>query len=635
MKRIYFLSLVLLSVATSLMAQAPRVVPQGYLMPFPHGVASGDPKADRVIIWTRLSSTGSNPVIVNWKMATDTSLTNIVQSGTATSGPANDWTIKVDVTGLTANTWYYYQFEQGGRKSLVGRTRTLPNPGDTIAQVRFGVVSCSDVTNGFFNVYADLAQRNDVDAILHLGDYIYEYARSGSSLDGRDNIPVNEILSISDYRLRYSQYRLDGDLMRLHQYYPMIAVWDDHETANNAYRDGAENHTSGTEGTWSSRLSGARRVYSEWMPIREPDTNDTIRMWRDFEFGNLAHLIMLDTRVYDRDQQLTGSTTIPGIPFPLLSKTDATLNSPTRKLIGPVQLAWVANKLRTSTQKWHVFGQQVMMGPLNANITGIGSFIVNTDQWDGYPAERKRVIDTIVKYNIPNNVVLTGDIHTSWANDVPNPDSTYNNGAGSALVEFVGTSVTSGSGGIGGISVAQIQQFGNPQVKYANLTDRGYLIVDITPKRARCDYNFVSTIATRTFTRVVSNFWKCDSGARKLSIDSVVSAQVAPKVTVPPAYPNQPLVPTSIAPEAVTLLANHPNPFNEGFLMQYYNYQAGPVELRIIDLTGREMRHVVYNHVTAGLQQQWVESGELAPGTYIMKLTAGSTTYSRSIVHVK
>lgn len=271
------------------------------LAPFYHGVASGDPTDNAVIIWTRITTNDPNAT-VNWSVATDPSMNTIVTSGTYTTDALVDFTVKVDVTNLNPNTSYYYQFETSGQYSLIGKTRTAP-VGD-IANVRFGVVSCSNYQNGYFNGYQELADRTDIDAIVHLGDYIYEYESGGYGYDdaiGRGHLPENEIITLSDYRVRYSYYRLDGMLRNLHQQHPFILIWDDHEFSNDANMYGAENHDPATEGDWNVRKNNAYKAYFEWMPVRA-NTIEEYRLYRTFSYGNLLDLVMLDTRIQGREE---------------------------------------------------------------------------------------------------------------------------------------------------------------------------------------------------------------------------------------------------------------------------------------------------------------------------------------------
>ena len=282
-------------------AQNHRSAPDPDLAPFYHGVASGDPLTDAVIIWTRLTPDNEElPLIVNWRMATDTAMTDIVASGEFATFAERDYTVKVDVTGLNSGSCYYYDFEWQGSYSIRGRTRTLPE--GEVDQLRVAVMSCSNYEHGYFNAYKHIAIRNDLDVVLHLGDYIYEYEVGGYSafIDGRQNEPVNEILTLEDYRIRHSHYKLDEDLMRAHQQHPWITVWDDHEFANDAWFGGAQNHQD-WEGDWFDRKQVAWQSYFEWMPAREQE-DYVVR--KSFEFGDLAKIYFLDTRIEGRDEQV-------------------------------------------------------------------------------------------------------------------------------------------------------------------------------------------------------------------------------------------------------------------------------------------------------------------------------------------
>jgi alkaline phosphatase D len=447
------------------------------LAPFYHGVASGDPMPDKVIIWTRVTpdTVSANPILVSWQMATDTGMTNIVQNGSKITDNNVDYTVKVDVTGLTANTWYYYEFTVNGLKSPRGRTRTTP--ASNADSLRFAVVSCANYEAGYFNAYKVMLNRADFDAVICLGDYIYEYAAGGYSPNpavNRQWLPANEIISLSDYRQRYSTYHLDEDLRRLHQQFPFITVWDDHESANDAWMNGAENHTSASEGPFAVRKSNAKQAYFEWLPIRQTaGAADPYQLFRKLTYGNLVDLIMLDTRLHGRDVQ-SGTT-------------GAAVTASTRQLLGTDQFSWLGNRLDSSTTRWKILTQQVMFAPLK--ILGTA---VNEDQWDGYPAERTRVMNHILNNNISDVVVITGDIHSSWANDIPTASYNSSTGGGSAGVEFVGPSVTSPGANIPGGATAI--QLSNSHIKYTDLSQHGFYILDVNNNRTQCDWFYVTTI---------------------------------------------------------------------------------------------------------------------------------------------
>ncbi len=274
---------------------------------FGHGVASGDPLSDRVILWTRITTTGADPVALDFVVATDAALSQIVRSGQTTTDLGRDHTVKIDVDGLQPDTTYYYRFASGGVHSPIGRTKTLPL-GDT-GRVRLAVVTCASLAQGYFNAYRRIAERADLDLVLHLGDYIYEF---GNGEDGNVRLyePPNEIVSLSDYRTRYAQYRRDADLQELHRQHPMVAIWDDHEFADNAYADGALNHTAATEGAWPARVAAALQAYYEWMPIRVVDPANLRKNNRSFALGNLADLLLLEERLNARSGQLPADGTL-------------------------------------------------------------------------------------------------------------------------------------------------------------------------------------------------------------------------------------------------------------------------------------------------------------------------------------
>ncbi len=574
------------------------------LAPFYHGVASGDPLPDAVIIWTRITLNDTDPVSVNWRMATDTLFNNIVASGTETTDSTVDWTIKVDVTGLTSDTWFYYDFEYDGTHSLIGRTRTAPT--GSVDQLRFGVVSCQSYEHGFYHAYRDMAMRNDMDCILHLGDYIYEYEAGGysSNISGRSNEPVNEIIDLSDYRMRYSHYRLDPDLRAAHQQYPFIIIWDDHETANNSYTDGAGNHTEGAEGLWVDRKAYAIQANTEWLPIRVPDMNNPEKRYREFKFGDLADLEMLDTRLYARDEQGAG-------------------NDNDRNLLGFEQRHWLYDNLSNSSAQWKVIGQQVMVAPLTAF-----GFPVNNDQWDGYPAERDSLFGHLVSNNIDNAVVLTGDIHTSWANDLPGSNYVASTGDGSVGVEFVVTSVTSASFPIpvGQNLIVSL----NPHIKYADLTRKGYMILDLTAQAAQSDWYYVPSVTDQTYS---GSSW----GAGWLTNDGDNHLTQATSQAVGGIYP--PLAPLFDAESNVgidenmgapVIVSAYPNPFIENFVVQFNLFEAENVHIRLTDLSGKTVLERDFGHMRSGLHYLEVNATEqLASGLYVFTLQTGQHVINR------
>jgi alkaline phosphatase D len=501
--------------------------------PFVHGVASGDPLDDRFVLWTRVTGDAGAPktIIVAWAVAKDPAFKKIVTTGATSTDESVDFTVKVDPTGLDPATTYYYRFRALGHDSPIGRARTAPR--GNLARARFAVVSCSNYAYGYFNAYAALAQRADLDAVLHLGDYIYEYANGqygdGAPLD-RTPAPNRELLSLADYRTRHAQYKTDPDLQEAHRQHAFIAVWDDHEVANDAWQNGAENHQP-DEGAFQERKAAALQAYFEWMPIRAEKRDPRGRVYRAFNYGKLLDLIMLDTRNAGRDQQAQDPCDA------------ATIADPTRQLLGEEQERWLFRELERSQRRgtrWRLLGQQVMFGQL-VNVLAPGGCIFNPDQWDGYAAARARVLSQISSQGIDNVVVLTGDIHSSWGNELtstPFDPRTYDaaTGAGSLAVELVTPAVT--SPGID--DPTQAAQFGgairatHPHIKYVDLYHRGYALLDVTRDRLQCEWYHVATIEERSAEESLANALLVKSGTSHLVPASVASTPRADAPSLAP-----------------------------------------------------------------------------------------------------
>jgi alkaline phosphatase D len=471
--------------------------------PFRHGVASGDPLPDAVILWTRVTppepasgvrpSAGEAPLTVEWRLALDPELAELVAEGTLATDASRDHTVHVDATGLASDTTYYFQFRAlvalpGGAapawsSSVRGRTKTLP--AGATARVRLGVVSCANYPGGFFNVYGLLAQA-DIDLVLHLGDYLYEYPDQvfgdGAAI-GRAPDPAHELLSLDDYRRRYAQYRSDPDLQELHRQHPCIAVWDDHEVANDAYRDGAQNHQS-NEGDYQLRKQAALRAYREWLPLR-PSAAPEI-LYRRFGCGDLLDLVLLDARHVGRDA-------------PVDRCDQAALDAPGRQLLGAEQEAWLNEQLVASQARgarWRVIGQQVIFAPRALSSAGC---VWSADLWDGYGASRTRLLDALERDGIQNVVVLTGDAHASWGFDVardPFDSKLYDpdTGRGSLLVELVAPAVSSPAAGTPEQSIRAT----HPHVKFVEQFRQGYLLLDVTPERVLGEWHLVPTVRQRS-----------------------------------------------------------------------------------------------------------------------------------------
>ncbi|MBH0774927.1 alkaline phosphatase D family protein [Nocardia bovistercoris] len=477
---------------------------------FAHGVASGDPLPGGVILWTRVTvapeaTPGSGlgaPASVRWEIAADPSFTSIAATGSATAGPDTDHTVKVDVTGLAPATDYYYRFTALGTTSTTGRTRTAPADSASPERLRLGVVSCSNWEAGWFSAYRHLAARDDLDAIVHLGDYIYEYGRDeygGRHGAVRGHDPVHEIVTLTDYRIRHAQYKTDPDLAALHALRPFICTWDDHESADNSWSGGSSKHDPAVSGDWRDRRAASARAYLEWMPVRANGSGDNVRIYRRLRFGTLAELSMLDLRSY-RDREAKAVTGWREI------------DDPARTITGKAQMDWLTAGLASSPARWKLVGNSVMIAPLvfpplepatTAAFTSVmglpqAGIPVNGDQWDGYTADRVTLFRTLHERGIGDVVFLTGDIHSSWGADLPIDAANYPGGP-TVGTEFVVPSVTSSS--IGELLKAPPRTIAVPieesikginrHLRYIELESHGYGVLEVTAARATMDWFYV------------------------------------------------------------------------------------------------------------------------------------------------
>jgi alkaline phosphatase D len=516
---------------------------------FEHGVASGDPLQDRVILWTRVTAPGAKaPVGVRWDVATDAAFKTIVKQGHATADAARDYTVKVDVVGLKPNTDYFYRFRQAVKgkatgKAVTGRTRTLP-AGPT-KDVVLAVVSCSLYPNGYFNAYDAIARLSRVDAVLHLGDYIYEYGAApgdygmaSPTAKTRVPDPPHELLSLDDYRRRHALYKTDPALQAAHARAPWIVVWDDHETADNSWIGGAENHQPATEGDWSKRKAAGIKAYYEWMPIREPAPGTLPEAsWRRFQFGDVVTLMMTETRLTARTHQLDYGRDLAGADGkPDVAAFAAKLNDPDRRMMGQGQEQWLAREVDASMKAgtaWQVLGNQVVMArvaspdlkaamgdaayaALLAKLPDYVAKLVeesrglsqtglpgNLDAWDGYPADRARVHDIFKAYKA-RPIVLSGDSHAFWVNELWDDA-----GATRVAAEFGVTSVTSPGFGdyLPGAPLGQAYVARNKEVKFTDQAAKGFLLLTLDHGRATGELVAVSTILDPQYeTRVLKRY---------------------------------------------------------------------------------------------------------------------------------
>jgi alkaline phosphatase D len=485
---------------------------------FAHGVASGDPRLDGVVIWTRVSAPSTEPLTLDWTLAATPDFETIVARGRAEAGPDKDFTVKVDVGGLEPSTTYYYRFVAGGETSPTGRTRTTSS-GPT-ERIRLGVVSCACWPHGFFNAYGRLAEQ-DVDLVLHLGDYIYEDGGSWDAV-GRSHDPPRRLRTLDDYRARHAQYKTDPDLQRLHERHPVIAIWDDHDLADGAWWDGAARHVPKKDGDWAARRDAAIRAFVEWLPVRLPDEAHPERIYRSFSLGDLAQLSVVDSRLVGRDRPAADG-----------KRTVATIEEPDRSMLGADQRRWLQEDLRSSSARWHLLANQVMMSPLRALdlprplrwlVPGLvaGGAGVNGGQWDGYPGEREALFGFVRSEGVANLVVLSGDLHSSWAGEL-----TLDPGAGEGAVgvEFVTPSVTSRAFARqvaprlpgAGTALRHLVASQNPHFRFFDLHHHGYLVVEVTAAHVRTEFWHVDTVATRVPGERLVAEWLVLDGETRLS----------------------------------------------------------------------------------------------------------------------
>lgn len=502
---------------------------------FEQGVASFDPTSSQVIIWTRYSG-GNGATQIQWELATTEDFSSIIRSGIVTTDASRDYTIAIEIQELDADQKLYYRFSSEANQSVspVGQTITLPENAD---EIKLAVCSCSNYQAGLFNVYNAMA-KSDADVIVHLGDYIYEYAAGGygatpenASL-GRNHLPDLELLSLDDYRTRYKQYREDADLQLAHQLKPFICVWDDHEITNDAYINGAENHNEG-EGDYETRKEFALQAYSEYLPVTTTVSGvDNSIIYRNLNLGNLVNLIMLDTRIIGRDQQLDTSV--------LFTNPNA-IADPSRSLLGTTQLGWLQGKLAASNTKWQVLGQQVLMGKMFVPAEMLTSFGTpqfnqiltelvtikarslagdptlttqelariettapyNLDAWDGYFAEREVLYGSLGGKKI---VTLAGDTHNAWHNILTDINGTEvgvelaTPGVSSPGFEaFIGTDPAA----VAGFEQALVTLIDDLQ--YFDASRRGFLMTTFTNSHVTGEWHYVDTLLLENYSLTVGN----------------------------------------------------------------------------------------------------------------------------------
>ncbi|WP_298915520.1 alkaline phosphatase D family protein [uncultured Algimonas sp.] len=501
---------------------------------FRHGVASGEPATDGFLIWTRVSPPAgtTGPADLAWQVATDANFADVIADGTARTSAARDWTLKVDVTGLEPGRLYHYRFHTDDAASETGRSRTLPT--GRLDAARFAVMSCSNHAFGHFNVYDAVSRRGDIDAVIHLGDYIYEYSTQGyggevSKRLGREHAPDAEIVTLDDYRTRHAQYKTDPGSRAMHAAHPLIPIWDDHETTNNSWENGAENHDPDMgEGDWDTRRAAALRAYYEWMPVRDPAPGRAAEdLLRDFQWGDLVTLATLETRLMARSEQLDYAVIGPTLATPegLAQFKEVDLPDDRRELLGRPQAERLARTLAASVEdgtRWRVIANQIIMAEVTApDLTPLANspaiaeiekvfpqirdFIalsalgipLNLDAWDGYPAARKRFYAAMAEAGATDLIVLTGDTHEWWANEL-------RDASGRRMGVELGTNAVTSPGastyfGAEGATYSRLLAEANPMVRHHDPEGKGYIDLHLTRDGARAEFVAVDTVLTRDY----------------------------------------------------------------------------------------------------------------------------------------
>jgi alkaline phosphatase D len=509
---------------------------------FTHNVASGEPDSDSMLLWTRyVPSASVDEVRLDVELALDANFSRVVSGGSVRTGAYRDWTAKLTVDGLQPRTTYWYRFiAPDGSQSSIGRTRTLPV--GNVDRFGLGVFSCSNLPMGWFNAYAHAAARDDLDLWLHVGDYLYEYGiasyRDNDLVSGREILPAHdhEMISLSDYRLRHACYRADPDLQRLHQMVPMVALWDDHDTTNDSWEGGAANHQSQSEGDWNTRRAAAMQAYREWLPVSEEP-------WKAYPIGTLATLYRTESRLLARTRpssaELAKAHRASDPNRALRTFRDGAWRDPTATMLGSSQESWLAHELKRNAPAsiWQMVGMGTIIGrtlmpeqmpdwirpeadervvnkfkrDVRASKLGLPMWM---DRWDGYPAARSRLLRAAQQANA-DLVMLSGDSHNAWAYSLAEDGQP-------AGVEFAGHSVTSrgieAELGADPKDVAGAFVATNPEMVWADTSQRGYMMIDMTPQRVTGEWLFMRTISSRSTVLAGAHRIAAERGRRKLSV---------------------------------------------------------------------------------------------------------------------
>jgi alkaline phosphatase D len=675
MKKASILSFLILIVEI-LTAQILPFNPQ--LKPFYHGVASGDPMEDRVIIWTRITPDRDTTITGTYIFATDIALKNMIKIGTFSTDSSKDYTVKMDVTDLQSNTTYYYAFIALGKRSAIGRTKTTPSKysdtpsvlGNNLSEVlKFAVVSCANYEGGYFNAYARIAERNDLNAVIHLGDYYYDYSmgshRNSKLKDlTRNYIPTHKTVTKTDYRLRLSLYHLDKNLQKVHQQHPFITIWDDHEIANNAYETGAKSN----KGDWNVRKKEAKEAYFEWMPIR--GTAENPAFYRAFSYGALLDLFMLDTRLEGRQKQ----------PSNFDSPEDST--NP-RRMISPTQENWLTDNLRKSQARWKIVGSQVIFSNINIAFAAplpksrfTTRFLKNLflDSWNGYLTQRNNILNSLEKNKVNNVVVVSGDSHASWSFDLnrepvrytyPNAQTTYlpqpnpfnaatgkgynfNTGEGAQGVEFSTPSVSSSSFAdiLPSSLIARWQNRVNkphprikgnpnynPHLKFVDFKRHGYFILDVRADSLQCDYFYVPTISTETNLENWGKGLSTRHNSNKITTAETLKPALPKDAQDIPAPLAQVVSSINVVAESIIFTLS-PNPTSGIINIQYGLTQNADIDISLLSLEEKTVQIIaqIKNQQAGIYALNNIDVSLLSRGIYFLQIKTSNGVVMQKLV---
>lgn len=510
--------------------KAPATSPSSKV--FAHGIASGDPDESSVVIWTRLSDS-TESVAAQWRVATDIKMINVVASGAVQTDRSRDYTVKAIVDGLKPGQQYYYQFESGGGLSPTGRTKTLPV--GHVESLVLAVVTCSNYAFGYFNAYDAIANDASVDLVVHLGDYIYEHGAEGFGGDvgariGRAHDPSHETLNLDDYRRRHAQYKSDAASQAMHAQQPLIVIWDDHETANNPWMNGAENHDQ-SEGDWDARRQASLQAYYEWLPIREPAADGSMaEYWRHFKFGDLVSLLTLESRHTGRSQQISYTDHLPNLQDAEQARQfkESVINDTSRNMLSTEMEDFLAIELKESVdakRRWRLIGNQSVIAKsispkLNkpffeslmksldeagteklASLARFGELELpdDLDTWEGYPAARERFYNIAKSAGANDLLVLSGDSHSFWANQL------FDENDAAMGLELGATGVTSPRSllVLGDEALKRFDESNaadNKEIVWSDGRHRGFIRLSVDHQKVHADFIAVSSVETREYS---------------------------------------------------------------------------------------------------------------------------------------